>query len=180
MYLWHGSVVTAAVQRRCWGGAGLKVAAAASWQWRRQSGRRCSGVSAVVAGAAAAAAAWWRRWWRQSGGSAAAAAWRQQRGGGGSAAAARQRAAWQRCWPVRRQSGGGQRCGSVGSTVVVALAAQWRRLAWQLRRKFCGITASAAAADQQELRCRRALPRWQQRHRRQQQWQGHYQQSTIN
>jgi hypothetical protein len=43
-----------------------------------------------------------------------------------------------------------------------------------------GITASASAVEQQELRRQRALPRWRQRHRRQQQWRGHYQQSTIN
>ncbi len=42
------------------------------------------------------------------------------------------------------------------------------------------VIASAAAAERRELRCRHAPPRWRQRHRRQQQWCGHYQQSTIN
>ncbi len=107
----------------------------------------------------------------------------RQCGGSALAAALRRRAAWQGCWQhggsggravamqqqqhsddsmavvaMRWQHVGGQHGGSVGSRLV--LAAQWRRPAWRLRRKFGGITASAAAAERRELHCRHASPRW--------------------
>jgi hypothetical protein len=154
-------VATVVVLRRCGGGAGLEAVAAASWQWRWQHGRRCSGVSTAVAGVVAAVAAWWQRWWRQSGSSVAVAAWRWWQCGGSaavgsvavvlaSAAAVRGREAWGRC----RQHGGD----GAGSAPVAA--------AWWLQQKFGGIAASAVAAEWRELRCHRAPPRWQQRHRR--------------
>jgi hypothetical protein len=130
------------------------------------------------------------RW--QCGGSAAMAAWQRRAvlrrcwqggSGDGRAVAARR---WQHSKnsvavvAVQRQRGSGKHGGSVGSAAAAALAARQRRPAWRLRRKFGGIAASSAASEWGELRCRHMPPRWRRRHRRQQRWRGHYQQSTIN
>ncbi len=171
------------------------MAAAQHWRWwqcndgsvssapRRQAAawRRCSPSSSlmmsILCGAGVVGGGYYNVFdlssyellsgWRQCGGSALAAAQRRQRGNDSVAVVA-----------VRWQHGGGQRGGGAGSAA--ALAARRRRPAWWLQRKFGRITASAVAAERRELRCRRALPRWRQRHRRQQRWRGHYQQSTIN
>jgi hypothetical protein len=140
--------------------------------------QKCDSSAAAAGSVAAVLAA--RQWWQQSGGSMAVAARRQQHGSGGSAAAARRQAAWRRCRPVQLQHGSGKRGGGVGSTAAAALAARQQWLAWRLRRKFGSIAASVVAAEQGELRCGHVPPQWRQRHRWQQRWRGHYQQSTIN
>jgi hypothetical protein len=142
-------------------------AAAARWRQRSSGGQRGGGVGSVVVAAER---------WQSGSGSAAMAAWRWWPYGGSavvgsvaavsaSALAALRRAAWR------------QRCGSV---VAAVLAPHRQRPAWRLQQKFGSIAASAVAAEWRELCCRHMPPRWQQRHRRQQRWRGHYQQSTIN
>ncbi len=130
------------------------TAAAAHRRQRGGSGQRGGGV-----GSAAVVAAEWRQ---RGGGSVAMTAWRWWPCGSSAAAGSIERQAWQR-------SGAGRTTGLAG---LAAKTEDWRH------HSVSG--GSRAAAEWRELCCRHAPPRWQQRHRLQQQWQGHYQQSTIN
>jgi hypothetical protein len=185
-------------RRRC-GGSGSGSLVAAMADLRQHSGKCGGGTAAdllqhgggggnewqqqrgIVGGSASVT---WRQWavWQRGGnvGSTVAVAveqWQQRGGGGGSVAAAAVQ--WQHgsgsmaVVAVRRQCGnGGQHGSNVGSVAAAAPAARRRQPAWWLLQKFGSITASATAAERQELRCRRVPPQCQQRHQWGHQWRG--------
>jgi hypothetical protein len=134
----------------------FSLAAAVEAQWRRQQWRQCGS-----GGISAAAAAWASSMATVS---AVQCWWRQCSGGVGRAV----KAAWQ------RRGDSGQRGGGVGSARAAAAA---RRRQWRRRQQLNGsgqqggraAAVAEAAAHQLQLR-----------HRWQQQWRGHRQQSTIN